>query len=92
MNIPGKNPVKACVHHVCIVLVVKIALKCGYICTFVFIFFLFLLTSLIYGLLSIYLFIVDPCSLKARVVDIRFAQSVDPHESSHLNRHVLSCL
>ena len=27
VNIPGKTPVKACVDHVCVVLVVKIALK-----------------------------------------------------------------
>ena len=43
-------------------------------------------------LFTLYLFIVDPCSMEARVVDVRLPQSVDPHESSHLNRHhVLSC-
>ena len=41
---------------------------------------------------TIYLLIVDPCSMEARVVNVRLAQSVDSHESSHLNRFVLSCL
>ena len=41
---------------------------------------------------TIYLLIVDPRSMEARVVDVRLAQSVDSHESSHLNSLVLSCL
>ena len=80
MNIPGKTPFKASVDHVCVVLVVKISLKNENI-----------LRLLMAGFL-VYLFIVDPCSMEARVVDICLAQSVDPHESSHLNRSVLSCL